>query len=406
MLNTEELLGFIYQTPYGIISADNEGNIDLMNAFASQLLVPLAPTADFNQLFSVLDTISPCVVPLIKNFSETSGCLCENYRVAVKPTNQPGSPCWLDYTIFKLNANHWMIGFLDSSRLVLQEQQAQEEAAKQAENLARLEMATSVIHDIGNAITAVGISAAKLVAKDSWSEINNLQRTVSLLNKNISGLNACLGEGKGQALTTFINSICDALTLRQDELISSSQGIAQNVHHIQGIISIQKQFARDGKGVKQLPISVCNLIHDAKAVVCSLLTKANAQCIIVEIPPKLTVVGDKTRLTQVMVNTLKNACEAILARDEASKGEIRVFTNPISDGQIQIDIKDNGIGFDQATAKKINNGGYTSKTQGSGIGLSSSRSVIESHGGELRLHSEGINKGCRLSITLPTSIEA
>ncbi|MBU2708210.1 hypothetical protein KCM76_19615 [Zooshikella marina] len=405
MLEKQELLSFLYQTPYGIISADNDGVIDMMNAYAVQLMIPLVPNLQFHNLYCVLEKISPSLIPKIKNFTGESGSVCENYRVMVSKKNNDDG-CWFDFSIYRININHWMIGFYDSSMMVIQENRAKQEAMKRADSLARLDMATSVIHDIGNAITAIGISSAKLVAKDNWEEINNLQRVTKLMKSNSSNLDECLGIGKGKALTEFITSICSALESRQRNFIESSQSIARNVHHIQDIISIQKQFARDGEGTKQLPVSIRNIIFDAEAVVHNLLIKTNTQCIINDIPTDMYVKGDKTRLTQVIVNTLKNSCEAVVARNDKISGEILISTLFGADNCIQININDNGVGFDSEIGKKISDGNYTSKIQGSGIGLNNSRSVIESHGGRMELTSEGIDKGCCLSITLPVIEEA
>lgn len=251
-LHSENLLRFLYQTPYGVISTDVDGNIELMNAFATQLLMPLAATADFTQFYSILDLLDVDVSNTVKQYSKDSGTICDSIRLSLKQADE--RDVYLDITIIKLSENSLMMGLMDSTLLVERENTARIEAEKRAESAARLDMATSVIHDIGNAITAVGISAAKLVAADQWAEIPNIIRIKDLLAQNQQALDTILGDGKGKALVDFIDSIKDALEDRQGEQINTAASIAQNIHHVQDIIRIQKQFARDGEGAPRVPV--------------------------------------------------------------------------------------------------------------------------------------------------------
>ena len=117
------------------------------------------------------------------------------------------------------------------------------------------------------------------------------------------------------------------------------------------------------------------------------------------------VVGDRVSLMRAVLNILKNACEAFDVPPSASSGrwlEVHIQADP---GQqtVCLCIRDNGCGFDPALAESLFERGYTSKSQGSGIGLVDVRTIIGAHGGTVTLTSAGPGTGteCRLLFPVP-----
>lgn len=104
--------------------------------------------------------------------------------------------------------------------------------------------------------------------------------------------------------------------------------------------------------------------------------------------------GDYERLKQVLVNLLKNALEAT-----EENGRIEIYSN-IYKKYLEIIIKDNGIGMSKETLEKIKEMFYTTKQNGTGLGVALSNEIIKSHNGELIFESE-TNKGTTATIRLP-----
>lgn len=104
--------------------------------------------------------------------------------------------------------------------------------------------------------------------------------------------------------------------------------------------------------------------------------------------------GDYERLKQVLVNLLKNALEAT-----EENGRIGIYSN-IYKKYLEIIIKDNGIGMSKETLEKIKEMFYTTKQNGTGLGVALSNEIIKSHNGELIFESE-TNKGTTATIRLP-----
>jgi PAS domain S-box-containing protein len=94
------------------------------------------------------------------------------------------------------------------------------------------------------------------------------------------------------------------------------------------------------------------------------------------------VTGDRVQIQQVIMNLLRNATEAVNAVSDRPR-EIIIKTDVDQDGNVRFSVRDNGIGFGQDGRQRIFEAFYTTKSDGMGIGLSVSRSIIESHNGRL-----------------------
>jgi C4-dicarboxylate-specific signal transduction histidine kinase len=94
------------------------------------------------------------------------------------------------------------------------------------------------------------------------------------------------------------------------------------------------------------------------------------------------VVGDRIQLQQVVINLVRNACEAMSGVEDRPR-EILIRTARGDDGQVWLTVRDSGVGFAPDEAGRLFDAFYTTKTEGMGIGLSVSRSIIESLRGRL-----------------------
>jgi PAS domain S-box-containing protein len=92
--------------------------------------------------------------------------------------------------------------------------------------------------------------------------------------------------------------------------------------------------------------------------------------------------GDRVQLQQVIINLLRNACDAMSAIDDGPR-MLLVRTEPGADDQVRLSVQDAGVGFGPEEAERLFEAFYTTKSDGMGIGLAVSRSIIESHSGRL-----------------------
>jgi signal transduction histidine kinase len=114
------------------------------------------------------------------------------------------------------------------------------------------------------------------------------------------------------------------------------------------------------------------------------------------------VIGDRIQLQQVILNLLTNAADAMLTVDDRPR-EIHIKTELDADDLVRVTVCDSGVGFEPRDADKLFGAFFSTKPQGMGIGLSVSRSIIESHHGRIwATKNEGL--GATFAFAIPRSL--
>jgi signal transduction histidine kinase len=136
------------------------------------------------------------------------------------------------------------------------------------------------------------------------------------------------------------------------------------------------------------------LLHDA--------ANRNAISIRTELDGSLpTMTADHVQMQQVLMNLMLNGIEAM----KDTGGELTIRSQKVEDDQIMLSVSDVGVGLPVEHAERIFDAFFTTKTQGTGMGLSISRRIIESHGGRLWA-SGNAGRGTTFHFTVPTAIKA
>jgi signal transduction histidine kinase len=112
------------------------------------------------------------------------------------------------------------------------------------------------------------------------------------------------------------------------------------------------------------------------------------------------VTGDRVQLQQVLLNLIMNALDAMSARTEGAR-IVRIRTHTLEPNSILVAVEDSGVGLDPDQAARLFDAFYTTKSEGLGMGLSISRSIVEAHGGKLWA-SANQGPGATFQFTLPT----
>ena len=112
------------------------------------------------------------------------------------------------------------------------------------------------------------------------------------------------------------------------------------------------------------------------------------------------VMADRVQLQQVLLNLMLNAIEAM----RETGGVLTIKSQTVNDGQVLISVTDTGMGLPPEKADEIFDAFFTTKPQGSGMGLTISRSIVESHGGSLWATAND-GRGAAFHFTLPTAAD-
>jgi PAS domain S-box-containing protein len=136
-----------------------------------------------------------------------------------------------------------------------------------------------------------------------------------------------------------------------------------------------------------------------RVMIVLLRDKANRSCVSIrtELDPGLPLItADRVQLQQVLMNLMLNGIEAM----KDASGELTLTSKRTADGPVLISVSDSGIGLSVGEVERIFEAFFTTKAQGTGMGLSISRRIIESHGGRLWAASNS-GRGATFQFTLP-----
>ena len=115
------------------------------------------------------------------------------------------------------------------------------------------------------------------------------------------------------------------------------------------------------------------------------------------------VMGDRVQLQQVMMNLITNSIDAM--KDVNGPRELAINSQRAKHEQVMVTVSDTGVGLPPQQTDQIFHAFFTTKPHGTGMGLSISRSIVESHSGRLWA-ADNSSRGASFHVTLPTSVEA
>lgn len=397
----QKMISIINQIPIGLVETNLEGTIVQMNAKGVQLLMPLFMILQVSgtSMLELLSIIAPELVERINQFKASSGPIVhkENHKIEINRNGQILIK-YFYHSIYKVDENTISFVFDDITELQEKENQIREALQAKAIEQSKFEMASGILHDIGNAVVGFGSYINRIKRHLTQSDFDKLKSLLGFLDKNKEQFGTAIGETKAKAMMDMIGGIAEneqRKVKEADSIISEQMGI---IAHISDILTIQRQYIKGQQSSERELVNIRTVINDSVAMILPGLTKKNIE-LQMDIPLHLPMIkGDKTRLMQVFLNLFKNAAESI-ASYEASSKKIAVSI-VCNDKELIVKITDTGLGFDEKIAESLFSRGFTSKETGTGLGLINCKSIIESHHGLLELKSEGFEKGATVTIIL------
>ena len=184
-----------------------------------------------------------------------------------------------------------------------------------------------------------------------------------------------------------------------DSVFSGFDKITETIQRIVKIIDALRSFSRDATQDPSQNLEIEKVVLDTLELCRQRFESAGIE-LRVDLQKGLIVRGRSVELSQVLLNLLINAFDAVSGLKDA---RVELRSRRLSDGQVEVIVEDNGPGIPEATRDKIFQPFFTTKEvgKGTGLGLSVSTGIIEGHHGKLSLIS-GTGK-TTFQIVLPTS---
>lgn len=379
--------------PVGIAEIDDSGEIIYINAKGEDHLKPIkvAQGINGNNLIALLDTIVPTITEKIRNTTADADDILINelHSFSLSFAGEQIER-YFNFTVIKMDIDCTVVYFDDVTTRQQKRRAIQNLVSEKAVIQGKFEIASNILHDIGNGVVGFGSYVGRIRRALEQNNVENLQKLAEFFAAQQSAITPVFGEAKAAALVSMLDKITEAQKNTQEE-IRRSVGEQQNIiTHIQDILNIQRQYVNGNETLEKKPTNLRSIITDCMSMLYASIEKRKIT-VSIKVPDVLPVIlGDRTRLMQVILNILKNSIEAI---DVTASEKNISLTVSAYDGQMILEITDSGHGFDEATGKQLFARGFTTKASGSGIGLDNCRAIIESHDGTIDITSDGFGKG-------------
>ena len=261
------------------------------------------------------------------------------------------------------------------------------------------DVATGVLHNVGNVLNSVNVSANLVASHLQELKIGRLNDAVRLMQQNAADLgNFITNDARGKQLPNFLFQLGKHLTTEQGLLLQEMEFVKTKIEHIKQIVATQQDYGRVS-GVAE-KVRVIDLVEDLLRIHKADLEEHGVQ-IQREYQPDLPEISvDKHKVLQILLNLTSNAKHACMD----SRRERKLVTVRVSNGddRIRVAVGDNGVGISGDNIKKIFNHGFTTRKKGGhGFGLHSGALAAKELGGALVAQSEGPDKGATFTLELP-----
>ena len=259
------------------------------------------------------------------------------------------------------------------------------------------EVATGVLHNVGNVLNSVNVSANLITEQVRNSKTTSLARAVQLLREHKDDVGQFLTlDPKGQQLPAFFEALSEHLTREQSALTKELQGLQTNIEHIKQIVAMQQSYAKVSGALD--PVAPEELVEDAVRMTSGALARHQIE-LVRDYGVVPAVLVDRHKVLQILVNLVGNAKHALDARAEGRRLTFRIVRGEGS--HVRVEVMDNGMGIPKENLTRIFNHGFTTKKTGHGFGLHSGANAARELGGSLTVHSDGPGHGATFILELP-----
>ncbi|HUC85817.1 MAG TPA: ATP-binding protein, partial [Candidatus Acidoferrales bacterium] len=263
------------------------------------------------------------------------------------------------------------------------------------------EVATSVLHNVGNVMTSVNVLSASIVDLVCNSKVSSVARLGDLLGKNRNEMDRFVTQDeRGRKLPDYVGQLGAHLADEQGLLLQKVKVLNENIQHINEIVGVQQSYAKASALLETLAPE--EVVEDALQMHGESLKRHGIK-LVRNFEPVPAVTMDRHKVLQILFNLLENAKYACLQGGTTDK-KIVVSLQRAPADYLRLSVCDNGIGIPQENLGRIFGQGFSTRKDGHGFGLHSSALAAQDMGGRLAVHSEGPDKGASFVLEIPLKL--
>ncbi|HTF88957.1 MAG TPA: CHASE4 domain-containing protein [Planctomycetota bacterium] len=286
--------------------------------------------------------------------------------------------------------------FDDMLEKLAQSRAAVVEAARAA---GKSEVATGILHNVGNVLNTVNVSATLVADRVRNSRVAKLQRLVSVVEQHPSDLGEFIArDPKGKHFGPYLTELAKLMTTDQETIEREVVVLNSGIEHIRELVDSQQSYAK--RSELREPTRVAPLLDSALKISEQALVDCRKTEVVREYEDLPAMPLDKHKLLEILVNLLKNARES-MQRSNCETPRLVVALRRAGADRFRIEITDNGQGIAAESLTRIFSHGFTTHAAGHGFGLHGAANSVTEMGGKLTAQSQGVGFGAVFTLELP-----
>jgi len=275
--------------------------------------------------------------------------------------------------------------------------QAQAQLVETARAAGMAEVATNVLHNVGNVLTSAIVNVQVMNQTVGTSRLGRLKMVADMLEAHRRELADFLTrDPRGSQLPDYLSALSEELLHEQAVLKEGLEATTQHVEHIRAIVNVQQTYAGDTLVTEECDLPL--VVEEALSIQMPAL-KSHGVNVVRELSTLSRTRLDKHKVLQILINLITNAKNAMTV---LPPGQRHLYVRLDAQEDVaRIQVVDNGMGIAPEVRERLFRQGFTTREDGHGLGLHSSALAAQKLGGRLTLESEGPGKGATATLVLP-----
>jgi C4-dicarboxylate-specific signal transduction histidine kinase len=285
----------------------------------------------------------------------------------------------------------------ERKRAEIELQQMHRQLLETSRHAGMAEVATGVLHNVGNVLNGVNVSATLVTEQLEKSKGANLSKIAAMLQEHTGNVVHFLTEDPaGRRIPGYLVTLAADLADEQRTAVAELDHLRKNIEHIKDIVAMQQSYAKVSGVTEQVTVS--SLVEDALRMNASALARHGLEVVRdFQVDPTITI--ERHKVLQILVNLLRNAKYAC---DDSGLSDKQLIVRISQENdRIRIAVIDNGVGIPPENLTRIFAHGFTTRKDGHGFGLHSGALVAKELGGSLLAQSDGLGKGAAFTLEIP-----
>ncbi|GJL53801.1 MAG: hypothetical protein NPIRA02_09330 [Nitrospirales bacterium] len=289
----------------------------------------------------------------------------------------------------------------ERKRLENERRQFHDQLVETSRRLGMADVATSVLHNVGNVLNSINVSVGIMGTTLRQSLVGDVRKISHMLNTHMDDLNAYVShDPKGRQIPGYLAQLADHLIDEQQVTLHELESLVESAEHAKQCVAMQQGMVKAG-GLHE-PVMLADLMEQALTINKVLLEKLGGE-IVREFVNTEEVMVDKHQTLQILVNLIRNSTQAM---QKSPRKILTVRIGPAARdwSMVQLEVADTGVGIPPGQLTHIFSQGFTTKKDGHGFGLHSGALLAKNMGGSLHVRSGGEGCGAIFILTLPVAM--